>query len=102
MCVVCGQSSTPSALVKKQKNKKGEVLTCDYTKEQAEGWQIKLLCIKNNNLFEQVGVTSPQMNGFLGVLTTIVKYNNNSCSFANTLEKIKDVIITIIGLGLCQ
>lgn len=102
MCVNCNNSNIPPALVKSNRKQKGEVITCDYTTEQVTQWQTTLLCIKNSNLLTEVGVTSPQMNGFLGVLASIIKYNNNPCSFVNTLDKILDVIIRTVGLNLCQ
>lgn len=102
MCVNCSQKNTAPALVKSNRRQKGEVVTCDYTTEQVTQWQTTLLCIKSRNLFTEVGVTSAQMNGFLGVLVSIIKYNNNPCSFVNTLDKILDVIIRTVGLNLCQ
>lgn len=99
MCISCNQSA-PSVLVKKSKNI-GGALVCDYTTEQAEQWRTKIICVVNNNLFTAAGTTKAEMNSFLGVINSVVVYNNNPCSYSSTFEKIYDFIIRLVNLGLC-
>ena len=75
---------------------------CEYTKELVEVWKTKMVCIVNNNYFSKVGITHPKMNKFLGVINTIVVYDNNPCSYVATLDKIRDLIIKTVDLGICQ
>lgn len=99
MCVNCGQSksfSSPKAAPKAK-----QTATCDYTVEQIQIWKDKILCIIASNLYLQAGVTRPQLNGFLGVINSIVIYNNNPCTFINTLQKVLDLMVRLTGLGLC-
>lgn len=75
---------------------------CTYTKEQAEIWRQKLLCIDRGNLYSEVGINRALKNKYLGALNSIVLYNNNPCYFQKELNQINDLMLNIINLGICQ
>ena len=77
--------------------------SCIYTKDQAALWRDKLACVDSNNYYLQFpNYTRTNYNKFLGILNSIIIYNNNPCYYKSDLDKINDVILQLISLGLCQ
>lgn len=99
-CTACGSGK---ALASKSGNRylRQPAGDCVYTIELMTIWKDKLLCIKNNNLFSQIGVTKYKINFALGTVQSALN-TNDACSFTRQLDEINIIILALINSGECQ
>lgn len=100
MCGVCGGVS-PAPQIMQSSPLSYQPMVCDYTTDQVRNWRDKLLCATNKNLFIQASITKYNMNKYLGVVNSVVLYNNDPCLFKADLKQVYDAVLRIINLGVC-
>lgn len=99
VCSTCGQNvafSAPSNPSQRQ-----AVIECGYTKETIQSWKDTILCSKEENKYELAGLTVKDINKYLGILNSVVLYNNNPCLFIDSYTEIYQAVLVIKNLNIC-
>lgn len=73
---------------------------CDYTVELMFIWKEKLLCIKENNLYSEVGYNKYKINFALGTVQSAIN-TGNACYYKTSLDDINLIILSLINIGKC-
>lgn len=74
---------------------------CPFTLEMLNNFKVKLRCLKEEALYESLGLTETKVNSYLGIVISSINYRVNYCRFEKELEKVQDVIIQMINLNIC-
>lgn len=74
---------------------------CQFTEEILNTWKDKLLCVKNQSLYETVNIQEKDINVYLGVVLSALNNTSNICYFESHLQTISPKIIQIIVLSQC-
>lgn len=108
-CGTCGQRAAMQAAARQQLNPRQrwqEVVPafdadCPYNGEVLEMWYDKLLCIKDQGLLEQLGLTMVDLHRYLGIVISSLNYTSDRCRYRAELEKIEPTIFKLVELNLC-
>lgn len=73
---------------------------CSYTPELMVIWKEKLICIKTNKLFDEIGFNKYKINFAIGTVDSAIK-SGTACIFQKQLDKINDIILSLIATGKC-
>lgn len=74
---------------------------CNYTVEILSIWRDKLICIKEQNKYNDIQTPEGILNSYLGVVISALNSPQSICLFKNELDIISATIIKIINLGSC-
>lgn len=74
---------------------------CSYSLEMLLDWKDKLFCIRDKNLYSEIGITKIQLNAFIGVVLSGTTYDYNICYLSSKLDAIQPYILKIIELDQC-
>lgn len=74
---------------------------CSYNLDLMQIWLERLMCIKNNYLFEEVGYSKYKINVAIGTVQSAIN-TQNVCMFAKQLDEVNDIILALINTGKCQ
>lgn len=70
---------------------------CEYTEEQLQSWNQRLLCVKNNNLGNL-----QTLNVYLGVIQSALNSPDYLCLFKKNLDIIFNYIQELISNNICN
>lgn len=73
---------------------------CDYTVELMLIWKEKLLCVQNQNLYQEIGYNKYKINFALGTVQSAIN-TGNVCYFKKQLDQVNNIILTLISLEKC-
>lgn len=74
---------------------------CSYTLDLIDIWYSKLLCVKEKNLHELLGITKYKLNVYLGIVKSAIN-TGKPCSYTRFLDEINLLILNLINLAECQ
>jgi hypothetical protein len=74
---------------------------CEFNEGILNNWKLKLECVKDKSLYNDIQSSEKEINSFLGVLISALSNLQNICYFENHLQAIAPTIIKIINTGKC-
>jgi hypothetical protein len=101
MCGSCGRSGGGITMQQNPYNPPTPVDTnCAYTFDQITIWKNKLSCIKNNGLFNNVGVNEYTINSYLGICLSALN-SGQICYFSSYFDSMVSLIQAISQQTTC-
>lgn len=73
---------------------------CSYTPELMQIWIAKLNCIKEQNLFSEIGYNKYKINFAIGTVQSAIN-TGDPCRFQRQLDEINNIILSLINIGKC-
>ncbi len=70
-----------------------EPAVCAITLDILNKWQNILMCVKNNNSYQKVGISEIVLNQFLGIIQSAKNYPADYCYYGDNLENFKVAVL---------
>lgn len=74
---------------------------CEFNEGIVNNWKLKLECVKEKSLYNDIQSSEKEINSFLGVVISALSNLQNICYFSGHLQAIAPTIIKIINTGQC-
>jgi hypothetical protein len=93
-------SSSPSNRTQRVSTRTTVLSECEYTTELMVIWIDKLNCIKQQNLFAEIGFNKYKINFAIGTVQSAIN-TGNACLFQRQLDEINNIILSLINIDKC-
>jgi hypothetical protein len=73
---------------------------CTYTKEQIEAWKSLIICVRDNELLNQAGISTHDINVMMGIILSALRIDD-PCYLKTNLDSIYNKIVEINSYNIC-
>jgi hypothetical protein len=97
----CSQGSSIYSQPQQPRQNRSVNTDCEFNESIINNWKLKLECVKEKELYQEINSSQKEINSFIGVVISALSNPENICYFAGHLQAISPTIIKIINTGQC-